>query len=853
MTASPDPPPRPEADLLSAAVEYADQGIAIMPCAERGKKPALPRTGKEHAIAATTDPDQIREWWTRNPNYNIGIVCTANRLAVIDIDGPAGVEWIKDHHLPMPDTWTATTSEGRYHYYYRWPEGARIATRQIAPELEIRAAGAYLVAPPSIHPDGGIYRWADSTRCDWGDLPEVPAAHLDNVVHFERGNGVALKRLAGLADHLATKTPKGERHKALYSTARTLGGLVASGLLTREQIEVALHAATATNGLLAEDGDNVAQTIADGIAKGIADGPDPGHHEPDEGNPYTLRPSDSGHTEPDGTGKRAVGIQFSTVPSEKVDWFYEGRIPLGDLTLLVGPPGLGKTTFACELGARGARGELEGAAADVIFVSAEDSLAHTLVPRFEVAGADLDRAWGMKIVEADGYEVGFTLPDDIAYLQDLVEETGANLVVLDPVVAHLSGSIDSHKDHSVRRALAPLAALAESTGAAVLGIMHLNKSHSTDVLQRINGSGGFGATARSVLLLGEDPKAPEGSPERLLIHAKSNFGHLAPAMRLKVEGRTFTTAEGEEAETAGIVWMGEDQTATAARVLGGRQEPSREDIATDFLRENLAEGPLPRAEVEALAGEEEITLTTLKRAAKKLGIVSKREGFGTGSSWTLPRPTLPIQSIIQPMSQKYELNEGESSRKPLQDNASSIQSIGSLNDELNDDDELNGAPHSVHHETPELNDETDGGAGSRKPLQDNGSSIQSIGSKHSEHLSDEPNSEPNGVEVVLEAFPGADVVQSPNAHLPDLTAPSEPLGVDAEPEPSGQIAPLPWEGGAAGTSAYPDSPAPTSTTHGTRYAYRSRGCRCDECRAWETERKRAQHRRRREGGRTGKT
>ena len=33
MTASPDPPPRPEADLLSAAVEYADQGIAIMPCA----------------------------------------------------------------------------------------------------------------------------------------------------------------------------------------------------------------------------------------------------------------------------------------------------------------------------------------------------------------------------------------------------------------------------------------------------------------------------------------------------------------------------------------------------------------------------------------------------------------------------------------------------------------------------------------------------------------------------------------------------------------------------------------------------------------------------------------------------
>ena len=106
-------------------------------------------------------------------------------------------------------------------------------------------------------------------------------------------------------------------------------------------------------------------------------------------------------------------------------------------------------------------------------------------------------------------------------------ETGAKLIILDPVVGHLSGNIDSHKDHSVRRALAPLARLAEDTGAAILGIGHLNKSPSTDVLTRIGGSVAFGAAARSVLLLGEDPKAPEGSPERLLVHAKSNLGPLA--------------------------------------------------------------------------------------------------------------------------------------------------------------------------------------------------------------------------------------------------------------------------------------------------------------------------------------
>ena len=98
-------------------------------------------------------------------------------------------------------------------------------------------------------------------------------------------NTVALKRLAGLAKHLA-ETAEGERHGATYpspvglpaslsSIARTLGQLVASGHLTPQEIHDALHAATEQNGLLAEDRGNVTQTISDGIEKGISDGPDP--------------------------------------------------------------------------------------------------------------------------------------------------------------------------------------------------------------------------------------------------------------------------------------------------------------------------------------------------------------------------------------------------------------------------------------------------------------------------------------------------------------------------------------------------------------------------------------------------
>ena len=218
-------------------------------------------------------------------------------------------------------------------------------------------------------------------------------------------------------------------------------------------------------------------------------------------------------------------------------------------------------------------------------------------------------------------------------------------------------------------------------------------------------------------------------------------------MRLKVEGRTFTTADGKEAETAGIVWMGEDSVATAAKVLGGRQEPKKLDVATDFLREVLADGPLPRAEVEALADDEDITLATLKRAANTLGIGSKREEFGTWSSWSLPstRLTVPNPRLTLP---KNEPRERVLDRKPLQDKGSTTRLIASKNEPTN----------STRLIAKGMNQ--------REPT-------------------DEP-SERNGLENVLEGLPDAEVVvQSPNAHLPDLTAPSEPLGVD-ESEGSGQ-------------------------------------------------------------------
>ena len=220
MTISPDPPPRPEADLLSAAVEYADQGIAIMPCVERGKKPALPRTGKEHADSDQRALTRFANGGRRNPQlqhrYRVHRE-PASRHRHRRTEAGSRVDTRQpDAYAENPDR--DHRLEG-WHYYYRWPEGVTVKTCQIAdPSSRSVQPGPTSSRLPQCIPDGHIYQWAPE-RGDWDDwdaLPEPPpewialhpgARHLDNVVPaLEGGNAVALKRLAGLADTSSGET-----------------------------------------------------------------------------------------------------------------------------------------------------------------------------------------------------------------------------------------------------------------------------------------------------------------------------------------------------------------------------------------------------------------------------------------------------------------------------------------------------------------------------------------------------------------------------------------------------------------------------------------------------------------------
>lgn len=168
--------------MYDAAIEYAKKGFAVFPLKYRDKVP-LTRNGCKDA---TTDAAQIKAWWQKYPNANIGLATgsVSQNIFVIDLDidedrGIDGYHSLEDwqrEHGDFPETWTAITGRGGYHLYYRG--NGKIKNRAgIIDGVDIRGNGGYVVAPPSIHKNGRRYEWEYSPD-------EFELAKADNNVMY---------------------------------------------------------------------------------------------------------------------------------------------------------------------------------------------------------------------------------------------------------------------------------------------------------------------------------------------------------------------------------------------------------------------------------------------------------------------------------------------------------------------------------------------------------------------------------------------------------------------------------------------------------------------------------------------
>lgn len=154
--------------MKAAALRYAACGLHVFPCQPAGKAPLTARGLRD----ATTDRQQIIEWWDRHPKANVAIRTGAiSNLLAVDVDGDDGHEsmYRLEHvHGQLPATASVVTPGGGAHYWFRHPGGnVANSVSRVGLNIDIRADGGYVIAPPSVGSNGRRYE-ADN------ELPIAP-------------------------------------------------------------------------------------------------------------------------------------------------------------------------------------------------------------------------------------------------------------------------------------------------------------------------------------------------------------------------------------------------------------------------------------------------------------------------------------------------------------------------------------------------------------------------------------------------------------------------------------------------------------------------------------------------------
>lgn len=392
--------------------------------------------------------------------------------------------------------------------------------------------------------------------------------------------------------------------------------------------------------------------------------------------PKTVMLADGTERKIDELGPEEIGKLLSGVEPEDVSWLWPSWLALGKLALVDGDPGLGKSAMTLDLAARVSTGKAfpDGAEcepAGVVLLSAEDGLADTIRPRLDAAGADTSKILALATVpDRNGHDRLLSVPEDLALIEKGIRRVRARLVVVDPLMAFLSGETNSHRDQDVRRALAPLAGLAERTGATVLVIRHLNKAATNNPLYRGGGSIGIIGAARMAFVVGKDPRDEN---RRVLASTKNNLA-MPPASLM------FGLEEAQSGSVR-VNWLGRSEVS-AKDLLATPQDQEHADArseAIEFLNEVLARGPVAASEVKEEAEDAGISERTLARAKKAIGVISYREGEtgerGKGQwLWKLPVVDL-VDGDVQDASTSIKDAKG------CQDNSGGILNHGKRNEE----------------------------------------------------------------------------------------------------------------------------------------------------------------------------
>lgn len=432
--------------MLEAALQLASTW-PVFPC--WGKVPATAHGVKQ----ATQDPRVIRGWWQgEQEGANVAVAC-GDGLIVLDIDPRAGgdeaLAKLLVEHGPLPPTVVVATGGGGRHFYFR---GSGRGGRLLAPGVELKAKGQYVIAPPSVHPNGTAYRWEQVAAVGPAELPGWMAGALrEGETNGEGGPKAHLSQDNGYI-------PQGERNRALTA--------LAGAMWRRGTAPEAVLA-----GLLVENGQRCRPPLEEGEVRRIV-GSVTGLYEP------AVKGVRKGRLK-----REDVGRRVREAP-EPIEWLVEQRVAQGDIHLMAGPSGVGKSWLSLDMAVAVALGvrvwnAFRVPAGPVVYVDEENTPSEVHRRLHYLA-----KAWGAdpgvlaeRLVLLTPNQ-GFTFREMglRSELLELVREVGASLVVLDSAIA-VSTIADENDSVGVRRFFHEcLSPLRQAVGSTVLLLHHVSKA-----------------------------------------------------------------------------------------------------------------------------------------------------------------------------------------------------------------------------------------------------------------------------------------------------------------------------------------------------------------------------------------
>jgi len=254
--------------LQNVALEYAERGIPVFPCNEK-KKPRTPHSFKD----ATTDPTKVRNWWAKWPNALIGMPTgKVTGFDVLDLDLKNG----KNGLLAVPN-WAdrspiiVRTPSGGAHLYFRSTGTLRNSTSAIAPGVDVRAEGGYVILPPS-RTSEGPYFFEKGDLQSGGDLPAWPEdlRPQQKKSQSQKANppGANERDTGDKLDQLCVEmaaAQEGARNDTLNRMAFAAGQLIAEGQCEEESAIAQLTEAAQSTGLPDSE---IERTIKSGLTAG---------------------------------------------------------------------------------------------------------------------------------------------------------------------------------------------------------------------------------------------------------------------------------------------------------------------------------------------------------------------------------------------------------------------------------------------------------------------------------------------------------------------------------------------------------------------------------------------------------